>query len=297
MRRGGLSGQALPGSGDGFDRVARRVHIDQDLNGDPLRSRRLVWLFRLPGVELLNLWLPVDPIVRLQPLALMSLPSLNLPRDVARFRANSTRNAGGDGGSFESDRLAVLHAPEPPSQHFRFKPNMVRGEAIVFPTGRTPHSAFPLPAEAPLAELMEELERAILATTDERPAEGLLRLCGRGDAASASDIIESTGGACEERRGQDQLCDLADRAIALAGSVCSTSIEDGARHNHKRHTEELRALRSALSRTSVEVRCITIFPHLMAGPLLMALLAGALIVRAIVRRRCRCRRGGRLGGL
>ena len=72
MRRGGLSGAALAGSGAGFDRVARRVHIDQDLAGDPLRARWLTWLFRIPGVELLNLWLPTDTLVRLQPLALMS---------------------------------------------------------------------------------------------------------------------------------------------------------------------------------------------------------------------------------
>ena len=42
-------GEALEGSGDGFDRVARRVHIDQDMDGDPLRERGLVWLFKLPG--------------------------------------------------------------------------------------------------------------------------------------------------------------------------------------------------------------------------------------------------------
>lgn len=70
MRRGGLGGASVQGNGDGFDRVARRVHIDQDMNGDPLRARWLTWLFRLPGVELLNLWLPLDKQVVLQPLAL-----------------------------------------------------------------------------------------------------------------------------------------------------------------------------------------------------------------------------------
>ena len=47
------------------------------------------------------------------------------------------------GGSFASDRLAVLART---GQRFAFKPEMSRGEAIVFPTGRTPHSAFSLPA-------------------------------------------------------------------------------------------------------------------------------------------------------
>ena len=121
MRRGGPLGGALSGSGDGFDRVARRVHIDQDLAGDPLRARGLTWLFRLPGVELLNLWIPLDEVVRLQPLALMSTATLN-QLDVARLRANSTRNAGGHGGSFPSDRLAVMRPEGDGQQQFFFKP-------------------------------------------------------------------------------------------------------------------------------------------------------------------------------
>ncbi len=55
-------GEALEGSGDGFDRVARRVHIDQDMEGDPLRERGLVWLFKLPGTprEPSDCWLLLD---------------------------------------------------------------------------------------------------------------------------------------------------------------------------------------------------------------------------------------------
>ena len=121
MRRGGTLGAAMSGSGNGFDRVARRVHIDQDLAGEPLRSRGLTWLFRLPGVELLNLWIPLDEVVRLQPLALMSTATLN-PHDVARLRANSTQNAGGHGGSFSSDRLAVVRRRGEGQQQFFFKP-------------------------------------------------------------------------------------------------------------------------------------------------------------------------------
>ena len=256
MRRGGLSGAALAGSGAGFDRVARRVHIDQDLAGDPLRARWLTWLFRIPGVELLNLWLPTDTLVRLQPLALMSTSTLDTRRDLARFRANSTRNAGGSGGSFASDRLAVLHSD---GQAFFFKPHMTRGEGIVFPTGRTPHSAFALPAEAPLADLMHRL-----TAVHEQRADAHRELCAEGDTEA---LLTR---ACAERTWSQALCELADRAVAIRRDVCAADATSTGHSNPRQQPDELRYLASLLTRTSVEVRCVVLFPHLAAMPLLIA---------------------------
>ena len=89
-----------------------------------------------------------------------------------RLRANSTKNAGGIGGSFASDRLAVLHSA---ASEFLFKPEMRRGEAIVFPTGVTPHSSFALPAERPLSALLERLAVVLAGdqVQDQRLAQAL----------------------------------------------------------------------------------------------------------------------------
>jgi hypothetical protein len=55
--------------------VAMRVHIDQDLQGEPLLRMGIHWLFRAPFVQLLNVWLPINE-PRVRPLALMNTSTL-----------------------------------------------------------------------------------------------------------------------------------------------------------------------------------------------------------------------------
>jgi hypothetical protein len=151
IRKGGPEGAKLEGKG--FDMVAQRVHIDQDLDGEPLLSMGMTWIFKLPGMRLLNIWSPLHD-VRMRPLAFADQRSVTRLTDVLRYRTNSTVNAGGRFGSFRSDRLMSMYNDK---QQWWWFPNTRFGHAIAFDTGSVPHSSFSLPGEGTLGELRNQL--------------------------------------------------------------------------------------------------------------------------------------------
>eukprot|EP00510_Aplanochytrium_minuta_P002922 CAMPEP_0184006324 /NCGR_PEP_ID=MMETSP0954-20121128/613_1 /TAXON_ID=627963 /ORGANISM="Aplanochytrium sp, Strain PBS07" /LENGTH=383 /DNA_ID=CAMNT_0026284827 /DNA_START=432 /DNA_END=1583 /DNA_ORIENTATION=- len=150
IRKGGPLG--VPLNGSGFDLVAHRVHIDQDLEGDPLLSLGLTWLFRLPFISLLNVWTPLET-PRMRPLAVMDENSID-PSFTLRYTANSTKNAGGFLGSFKSDRLMTIYHE---GQKWYWNSNMTFGDALVFYTGVNPHTSFTIPGETIQLELLTQL--------------------------------------------------------------------------------------------------------------------------------------------
>ena len=73
----------------------------------------------------------------------MDIRSLEV-EDVVRYRANSTKTAGGKFGSFVSDRKMVVYND---GQEWFWFSDMDFGQAIVFYTGKTAHASFSLPGE------------------------------------------------------------------------------------------------------------------------------------------------------
>lgn len=144
IRKGGPEGKKLEGTG--FDLVALRVHIDQDMQGEPLRQMGVELFFRLPFIELINVWTPLQDI-KLRPLAFADLKTVNVNEQVLRYRANSTKNAGGNFGSFQSDRRMALHQDEV----WYYYPDVTFGHVLLFDTFRVPHSSFTLPGETVLS--------------------------------------------------------------------------------------------------------------------------------------------------
>jgi hypothetical protein len=81
------------------------------MEGEPIRALGLKKVLEyIPWLHVLNVWSPLET-PRLRPLGMMNRQTL-LERSVLRYRTNSTKNAGGQGGSFASDRLMPLHTEE-----------------------------------------------------------------------------------------------------------------------------------------------------------------------------------------
>lgn len=152
IRKGGPEAAKLEGAG--FDNVAMRVHIDQDLEGEPVLGMGMAWIFKLPFMRLLNVWSPLHD-VRMRPLVFADVRTVSRVDHVLRYRTNSTLNAGGRFGSFRSDRLMPLFAPE---HEWWWYPDTRFGQAIAFDTGSVPHSSFSLPGEAVLGTLRNDLQ-------------------------------------------------------------------------------------------------------------------------------------------
>lgn len=151
IRKGGPEGSKLPGSG--FDMVAQRVHIDQDLDGEPLLSMGLNWIFKLPFMYMVNIWSPLHDI-RMRPMAFADRRTIHVESDVVRYRANSTQNAGGRLGSFRSDRLMSLYSER---HQWYWYPNVRFGQAIAFDTSNVPHSSFSIPGEELLSTIRQDI--------------------------------------------------------------------------------------------------------------------------------------------
>ena len=226
IRKGGPEGTKLEGTG--FDNVAQRVHIDQDALGEPLLSLGLTWVFQLPFVRLINVWSPLGD-VRLRPLAFADRRTVQWQRDVVRFRANSTLNAGGRLGSFQSDRLmALFHADH---EWFWF-PQVRFGQAIAFDTTNVPHSSFSLPGEAELGRLRNKLEK-VLRDPSSRPS-----LCGGMAEPSHTLDPEMT---------LDMVAFIGSAREFLA-RACTGQVDP----------EDARAMLEYITRASLEIRCATV---------------------------------------
>jgi hypothetical protein len=248
IRKGGPQGAKLVGSG--FDGVAQRVHIDQDLEGEPLLSMGLTWLFEsVPFMHIVNVWSPLHR-PALRPLAMMDLATLD-PRDVLRYRTNSTANAGGRGGSFASDRLMARHSPE---QEWWWDPTVDFGSTVLFLTGRTAHSSFSvLDAELTMSQqlaLIGELQRALGAAYD-----GDARRAQLGAACGAARDLWQRGaldGVASST--PPHSLELLRATAEVLASVCERepgrAVADDA--------ALLQAAQGNLSRSSLEIRCVAL---------------------------------------
>lgn len=237
LRQGGPLGIAV--AGKEFDRVARRVHIDQDIEGEPLHRLGIAWALNYlqPSLQILNLWTPLTT-TQLRPLALMSVSTLD-HEDVLRFRANSTDRAGGRFGSFSSDRMTTLWNKK---QQWHWDSTMKFGQSMVFLTTRTAHSSFSIePAEQFLAAVLKHLvgfleEGMTLAATCDMLRDKNATL--GEDAASVTKTPPAT-------------LILVIKVHHLLGKLCSSSDESEARAVAEDAV-------TSMVRKSLEIRCATL---------------------------------------
>ena len=163
----GAAGGGGLGKGGRWMGASRSVHIDQDLDGAPLRTMfggTLHALMRaIPALRLLNVWLPlVDPPVR--PLAIMETsrsPARPAVQDKLHFR------------DWKNDRFYFLHNDNS-TQRWWYAPQMRFGSAFVFDATSTPHTSFSLPAEHCLSERvinLRAMRRALLKRGSARDTE------------------------------------------------------------------------------------------------------------------------------
>lgn len=238
IRRGTALGRAAHNT-SGADMVAQRVHIDSDLEGEPLLGMGLRWLFtRVPYMHILNVWTPLHALA-IRPLALVDT-STQAEGDVLRYRANSTRNAGGRLGSFVADRLMTLHNA---AQEWWWFPDMVYGQAIVFLTGVTPHSSFSLVDEETM--LAEQLT-LLLALKADRDAGKVSD--NNNDASCPAHLLTMPDAFVQNS--PPPVRELVRSTCRALASLC------GARGDGD--IETLRLLEetiAAISRSSLEIRC------------------------------------------
>ena len=144
--------KVLPGGAPAsrsFGGGAQGMHIDQDLNGEPLQSMGVSWLFRfVPFLNLVNIWTPLkeSPI---RPLVLMDRRTLKMP-----FRH-----------SWGNDIILIGHHPD---QKYYFSPSMPPKSAFVFLTGFTPHTSASVPGEHCLLARNNTHEPCPMATREIR---------------------------------------------------------------------------------------------------------------------------------
>jgi len=228
IRKGGPEGSKL--NGTGFDNVAQRVHIDQDLQGEPILSMGLTWIFRLPYMRLLNVWSPLHD-VRLRPMAFADRRTVNRARDVVRYRANTTQNAGGRFGSFRSDRLMSMYSEE---QKWYWYPNTRFGQAIAFDTSDVPHSSFTLPGE----QILSSLQNEILALSQHPSKEAK-------DAICSSQQVPPLPSKYEISVDMDAFI---GSAAAFKRRACAGRASE----------RDFKEMLEYISRASLEIRCVTV---------------------------------------
>jgi hypothetical protein len=282
--------QSQPGSSNrvNFDMVAQRVHIDQDLEGEPLRSLGVMQLLQMPFMELFNVWVPLmtSPI---RPLAFADIRTMNATH-MLRYRANSTKNAGGRNGSFSSDRMMALHHHE---QKWYYNSGIEFGDAFIFSTGRTPHSSFSLPGE-------DALSKHLLRFTAMR--ELLLQFIGHGriDEAivvhkemCATPMEPLDTAAMDPRVGilvefldteMSSWCKRVEKAVAASASMAQRA--EGKDQAEQMAMELSELIQRALTRRSLEIRCVALVASTTedalghAGIVLAAVLATAALLCA-----------------
>lgn len=157
--------------------------------------------------------------------------------DTLRYRANSTKTAGGKIGSFVSDRKMVLHNEE---QKWYWFPEMVYGQAIVFFTGKTAHSSFSLPGEETLIQLFEDLQNFGASLNNMKKREQVEIACNSKLPSLGTNTLP-------------HLAELYDYAVFVHQTFCQAKKEE--REAHKDLVEEAV---TALTRASLELRCASV---------------------------------------
>ncbi|CAK9004944.1 Uncharacterized protein SCF082_LOCUS8391 [Durusdinium trenchii] len=224
LRRGGPLGRPLD---DGkYDGVANGVHIDQDLDGEPLKSLGINWLFqRIPFLHILNVWTPLHGMA-MNPLTVMDVRTIK-PGEVVRLRHSSSTNAAGKGGNFTADSLLLPHEP---AQEWWWFPRQEYGDALYFYTAETPHSAFSVPAA-------EEMLASFQAFLGEAKRQGR---CPSTPVPDASGIIA-------DQRTPPQSAKLLQQLTQDVDVICAA--------DPIAHLDLLDASIRSISRSSFEMRC------------------------------------------
>jgi hypothetical protein len=185
MRRAWPNGMKLGEGADGHHHEpARAVHIDQDVDGTPLRQLlrgTAPWLFhhdspahanRRSPLHVLNLWIPLDQVTA--PLALLDRSTLDRRTHQARYGLPTDTFLERSEDRSVNDIWTLLYDG---SQDWYFTSDMDARRAYVFETLSTAHGAFVLPGE----DRVEQAYRAIEATIEAIEA---------GDAAGAAAASE-----------------------------------------------------------------------------------------------------------
>jgi hypothetical protein len=173
MRRAGPNGMRIDPhrtpTASNHHHAAAAVHIDQDIDGTPLRqilkgvAPRLfhhvapAHANRRSRLHLLNVWIPLQQPVA--PLALMDGRTLDRARHQLRFGLPVDSFMARKKSLRVNDIWTVLHHPD---QRWYFTSEM-ESRAYVFETLSTPHGAFVLPGEARAEALYRAVGRALEA--------------------------------------------------------------------------------------------------------------------------------------
>lgn len=147
--------------------AARAVHIDQDVDGTPVRqilrgAAPRLFHHRSPlhanersPLHLLNLWIPLQQVTA--PLALVDGRTVDRPRHQLRFGLPTDELFDRPPDRRVNDIWTLLHDE---SQRWYFTADMDMTRAYLFETLSTPHGAFVLPGEAHAAELARRVMAA-----------------------------------------------------------------------------------------------------------------------------------------
>ena len=254
MRRAGPDGTRLDPDGpdDAMNNhhAAQAVHIDQDVDGTPLRQLMrgtAPYLFahdspahantRSP-LHVLNLWIPLDQLVA--PLALLDRNTLDrrehqlrygLPTDTFLERKDSMK---------VNDIWSLLHHED---QRWYFTSDMDARRGYVFETLSTAHGAFILPGEDVAAVLQERLGKALEAL-DRRDVEALR------DAAGSDEVPAASEGTPEPlSRAIAHMRELLGEVAADPSSVLASP---------QPWRERAEGLRTRLIRKSIEMRIVAL---------------------------------------
>lgn len=173
MRRAGPAGIDLDGGPGGTHDGAINVHVDQDVLGTPVRQMlrgAAPRLFhhdapdstnRRSPLWLVNLWLPLQQITR--PLTLVDTRTVNRRTQQLRYALPLDGILERDDEARRTNDIWALR-PDP-TQQWYFTSELGVGDAYVFDTLSTPHTAFHLPGEDAAADRYRRLldvERALL---------------------------------------------------------------------------------------------------------------------------------------
>ena len=239
--------------GDEDHTAARNVHIDQDVQGTPLRQifgGGAVDAFghdspdsrnREASQHLVNLWLPLHQVTR--PLALMDGRTLDRSRHQLRYRLPVESFLDRDEDQQTNDIWLLTHEP---AHRWWFRPEMGIGDAYVFDTLSTAHGAFEVPGEAVAAERYERIGAVIEAIREDGRAQA------RELAGSLPD--DTTDIATAPLRAAVEAMDAALAEVACAGC------EDGDALGEP-WIARAEAARDAVVRRSVELRAVVTRRH------------------------------------
>lgn len=258
-REGLFMRRALPGGearalGPGEHDAAIAVHVDQDVDGTPLRQllggvaprlfchdsplhhnhRGRLWL--------VNVWIPIEQATR--PLALMDGRSLDRRAHQVRYGLPVDGILEGRAeGMRVNDIWKVLHDP---GQRWCFDSSLDAGRAWVFNTLSTPHGSFVVPGEARAAARRAAVLAAVAALGREDVA-GARAALSSGDAVRTMEeaATESLGRAIAAVEGL-----LAEGQARLAACVTAREAGDW--------PARARAAAERLVRRSIEMRAVAL---------------------------------------